>query len=361
MAKKPKAAKAPKPPKERKPKFGIGEWYGHSLTALSPSQRLSYAIESLKPKGSRAKQPCPFQARKQGAVCTKDGGVCSLRLYAYSPEPNTGRAQGIPVEGVQSGFRATCPYRFHENLEIFSWVGEVILGDKNPSLVGEVGFLEAGATTDNTGGDDVGRFDMVLVSTITPPGAPMDWAALEIQAVYFSGNAMGLEFKALNDPALDWVVYPAGQRRPDYRSSGPKRLMPQLQIKVPTLRRWGRKMAVVVDRAFFDSIGEMDNVADLSNADVAWFIVRFEEVEGQTKTRLVRDEVRYTTLERSVEGLTGGKPVPRSVFEDRINEKKNQPAPVTPVALDQKGSIIPDGEIEEGDSGETDISDDSGL
>jgi hypothetical protein len=174
-------------------------------------------------------------------------------------------------------------------------------------------------------------------------------------------NAMGLEFKALNDPALDWVVYPAGQRRPDYRSSGPKRLMPQLQIKVPTLRRWGRKMAVVVDRAFFDSIGEMDNVADLSNADVAWFIVRFEEIEGQTKTRLVRDEVRYTTLERSVEGLTGGKPVPRSVFEDRINEKKNQPAPVTPVALDQKGSIIPDGEIEEGDSGETDISDDSEL
>ena len=97
--------------------------------------------------------------------------------------------------------------------------------------------------------------------------------------------------------------------------------MPQLRIKVPTLRRWGKKMAVVVDRAFFDSVGEMDNVSDLSNADIAWFIVRFEEVAGSKYSRLVRDEVRYTTLERSVEGLTGGKPVAKSVFEQRIAGK----------------------------------------
>ena len=97
--------------------------------------------------------------------------------------------------------------------------------------------------------------------------------------------------------------------------------MPQLQITVPTLRRWGRKMAVVVDRAFFDSVGEMDNVADISNADIAWFIVKFEEVPGSRYSRIVRDEVRYTTLERSVDGLTGGKPVPKPVFEERIAGK----------------------------------------
>lgn len=97
--------------------------------------------------------------------------------------------------------------------------------------------------------------------------------------------------------------------------------MPQLQIKVPTLRRWGKKMAVVVDRAFFDSIGEMDHVADISNADIAWFIVSFEEVHGCNRTRIKREEVRYTTLERSVEGLTGGKPVPLPAFETRISDK----------------------------------------
>ncbi|MDR3574427.1 MAG: NotI family restriction endonuclease [Anaerolineaceae bacterium] len=331
MAQKPKP---PKPPKERKPKFGIGEWYGNNLMELSADQRRAFASNSLKPKKEREAQICPFQALKSDAICSKSGGVCSLRLYSYQAEPETGRAMGIPVEGAQSGFRATCPYRFHEKLDIFNWVGETILGDPKPSLVAEVGFLEADATTDNAGGDDVGRIDMVLVSTVTPKEAPMNWAALEIQAVYFSGDAMSSEFKAFNDPNLNWVIFPAGQRRPDYRSSGPKRLMPQLQIKVPTLRRWGKKMAVVVDRAFFDSIGEMDDVSDISNADIAWFIVKFEEVPGEIQTRIVRDEVRYTTLERSVEGLTGGKPVPLPTFESRIIEKIKVPTVLLPEVQD---------------------------
>lgn len=310
-------------PRDNSPRFGIGEWYGYDITKLPPEKRQHFGAENLKQKKDREPQPCPFKAGGvAGALCSKEGGVCSLRLYAYGEHPVTGRAMGIPVEGRSGDLRTTCPYRFHESLDVFNWVGETILGDPDPLKISEVGFLEAGATTDSEGGDDVGRIDMVLVSTQTPPGAPMEWAALEIQAVYFSGNAMRGEFKAFEDTSVDWLIYPPGKRRPDYRSSGPKRLMPQLQIKVPTLRRWGKKMAVVVDRAFFDSIGEMDNVNDISNADIAWFIVRFEEVDGGLRTRIVRDEVRYTTLERSVEGLTGGKPVPLTVFESRINTKK---------------------------------------
>ncbi len=106
---------------------------------------------------------------------------------------------GNPVGGPQGGLRATCPYRFHEALDVFHWVGETILGDSNPKLVGEVGFLEAGATTDAEGGDDVGRIDMVLVSNRPAQDAPMEWCALEIQAVYFSGDAMRGEFKAFAD------------------------------------------------------------------------------------------------------------------------------------------------------------------
>ena len=315
--------------RDNSPRFGIGEWYGYDITKLTPEQRQYFGAQNLKQKKDRAPQPCPFKAGgAAGAMCSKDGGVCSLRLYAHGRHPGTGRAMGVPVDGPQGSLRATCPYRFHESLDVFNWVGETILGDPDPLKISEVGFLEAASTTDSEGGDDVGRIDMVLVSTQTPIGAPMEWAALEIQAVYFSGNAMRGEFKAFEDRSVEWLIYPAGKRRPDYRSSGPKRLMPQLQIKVPTLRRWGKKMAVVVDRAFFDSIGEMDNVNDISNADIAWFVVRFDEVEGGLRRRIVRDEVRYTTLERSVEGLTGGKPVPLSVFEGRINTKR----PASPAA-----------------------------
>lgn len=243
-----------------------------------------------------------------------------MRLYRFQSESGEGPT-GAPLEEPLGAFRATCPYRFHENLEVFRWVGETILGDAQPKLVGEVGFLEAPATMDCESGDDVGRIDMVLVGNEPMPGLPLTWCAVEIQAVYFSGDAMGHEFKAISRKLSNSVPFPEGRRRPDYRSSGPKRLMPQLQIKVPMLRRWGKKMAVVVDRSFFESIGEMDNVADISNADIAWFIVRFEDVPGATSSRLVRDEVRYTTLERSVEGLTGGKPVSMSIFESRLLEK----------------------------------------
>lgn len=52
-----------------------------------------------------------------------------------------------------------------------------------------------------------------------------------------------------------------------------------------------------------------------------WFIVRFEGVEGGKRSRIVHDEVRYTTLERSVDGLTGGKPVRKGLFEERICAK----------------------------------------
>lgn len=307
--------------KDLTPRFGIGEWFGYDMLQLSEEKRREFATEVLKPKKEQKKQPCPFQSRKKNAECSKNGGVCSLRLYEYGVHPDNGRAIAISVNGEQGDLRATCPYRFHGDLDVFRWVGETILGDPNPRLIGEVGFLESGSSTDGDVGDDVGRIDMVLINSKTPSIAPMVWAALEIQAVYFSGDAMKGDFESYKDPSVNWIVFPAGRRRPDYRSSGPKRLMPQLQIKVPTLRRWGKKMAVVVDRAFFDSMGEMDRVAEISNADIAWFIVRFEKGDGQKQFRIVHDEVRYTTLERSVEGLTGGKPVSLPEFEKRITVK----------------------------------------
>ena len=71
--------------------------------------------------------------------------------------------------------------------------------------------------------------------------------------------------KKWNGPGLP---FPEGIRRPDFRSSGPKRLMPQLQIKVPTISRWGKKMAVVVDLPFWESLGAITEVDHVSNCDL---------------------------------------------------------------------------------------------
>ena len=236
----------------------------------------------------------------------KRGGVCSLRLY--------GESAGVAVQIEQEGLRTLCPLRFEEDSEVLRWVGEVILGTQSPRIVTQVGFLR-----DETGGSDVGRIDMVLVND--PPGPSFDWCALEMQAVYFSGASMEKEFSVIARHEGRSPPFPVGQRRPDYRSSGPKRLMPQLQIKVPTLRRWGKKMAVVVDRDFYGAMGKMRTVTDLSNGDIAWFTVGYEQTSDRGSYRIVRDHLYVTTLERATEGLTGGRPVALDDFEANIRAK----------------------------------------
>lgn len=143
------------------------------------------------------------------------------------------------VTGDQGRICTTCPNRFLQDRTIFQWIGETILGTTAPLIATEVGFLERPATTGVfEESDEVGRIDYVLVHS---EAEPMRWCAMEIQAVYFSGSRMSTEFEVLRHTSDDSLPFPSRHRRPDYRSSGPKRLMPQLQIKVPSLRRWGKK------------------------------------------------------------------------------------------------------------------------
>lgn len=301
--------------KERKSSYGIAEWYGRVFRTLSQNERLEL-VE--KPKGAA----CPFMlarpdlAPRGKTVCNKDGGVCSIR--SFTPD-NAGNVSFGPIT-------ASCPNRFLDKGTIFSEIGRVLLGTDSPAIVKEIPFLirsrvvEGDETAEGNDPDneDVGRIDMVMLNPDLPY---LHWCAVEVQAVYFSGGAMSKDYAIIQEHRSDSIPLPGANRRPDFRSCGPKRLMPQLQTKVPTLRRWGKKMAVVVDRPFFDAMGPMDRVSDLSNADIAWFIVRFDEPSQGQQAKLVVDEVRFTTLERAVEGLTAGIPTSLGDFENKIRAK----------------------------------------
>lgn len=306
-------------PKDKQPKpqvrFGIGEWYGTPLNALSADERRKFAeIQSL-PKSQKPTIPCPFQSNSERMVaCNKPGGVCSLRLYEKSSPAGDVR----PATGELGELRTVCPARFEEEQLIYRWVSERILGTDAMTVIGEIGFLEPPPSPEvEAAPSDVGRIDRVLV---VPQSKPLLWCALEAQAVYFQGGAMKNDFEMIRENPEEAIPFPKVFRRPDYRSSGPKRLMPQLQIKVPSLRRWGKKMAVVVDRSFFLAMGKMRAVPDISNCDVAWFIVTFRDAENG-RFRLAEDQVQFTTLEDSVEGLTAGVPVSLEIFEKRILAK----------------------------------------
>ncbi|MGD0767382.1 MAG: NotI family restriction endonuclease [Tepidisphaeraceae bacterium] len=315
---------APATQRQPAPRFGIGEWYGRSFIKLSAIQRRDLAVKAIN-HGSDTTPLCPFKA--DGGACHKKGGVCSLRLYEAKASLPTGEWSATPVVGQEGDLRIVCPTRFQQNEIVFRKVALTVLGTDSAKTVGEVRFLQrvrnepstsaaAEQAEEETAREDVGNIDMVLLA---PETDPLKWCALEIQAVYFSGERMGLLFEHLHDFPTDDLPFPDRTRRPDYRSSGPKRLMPQLQIKVPTLRRWGKKMAVVVDGAFFRNMGRMDTVKDLSNCDIAWFVVQFDE--GTDPATLKIGEPEKQTLERAVEGLTGGEPVTLAEFEAKIRAK----------------------------------------
>jgi len=75
-------------------------------------------------------------------------------------------------------------------------------------------------------------------------------------------------------------------------------------------------MAVVVDDVFFKSMGRMEATSDLSNADIAWFIVDYKVEKSRSK--LVVAGTHFTTLEMAINGLTAGLPVTLSEFEEDI-------------------------------------------
>jgi hypothetical protein len=308
------------PPKKPriKHRYSIGEWYGVGFEKLTPARRRSQAASELEIDALTG-VPCPFLPN---SGCNKKGGVCSLRLYE--------KREQNPVQGI-GPIVTTCPRRFLQENEIYTWVAEVLLGTTEPIILSEIGFLDRLRETESApeqGEDDdfIGRIDKVLLH---PTRTPLDWCALELQAVYFSGQAMKREFEMLAKFEEQGLPYPAAHRRPDWRSSGPKRLLPQLQTKTPTIRTWGKKIAVVIDEAFFHSLVGLDRERHLSNSEIAWFVVGYQPCEVGWK--LVRKEVVFTKLDASVKALTGGTPLPKEAFESQLLSKLRSARPDHPL------------------------------
>ena len=271
------------------------------MLRLPPSRRRDLALTA---SGGGEIPPCPFQ---QGhPPCNKQGGVCSLQRYTQSEDRRLGEPVGEPV--------IVCPARFEEERLLVLWLAEIVGFAPADALVArEVPFMQGTRTK-----KPAGKIDLVVART---SNGGILWHGLEIQAVYFSGPGMDAEFAALLDDTSGTPPFPTGNRRPDWRSSSAKRLMPQLQIKAPTLRRWGSKIAVAVDRPFFESVGGPSPAPsqDLNDGDIIWLVP--ELVENDGLYRLSRGHWEVLTLEASHEKLLAASTVRRETFEQTLRSK----------------------------------------
>lgn len=252
----------------------------------------------------RAKRLCPYNNRV--ANCTKDKandplGVCSIF--------------------DQSGaVTITCPVRFRQEWLILDDAAAFFF----PPGVKWTSLAEVRLTDAND--KQAGNIDVVLVA-YDDLGQLVDFGAVEVQAVYISGNIRRPFAHYMQNPKrranMDWTKerhYP----RPDYLSSSRKRLVPQLLYKGGILNAWGKKQAVVLNRGFFETLPTLDPVSPQA-ADMAWLVYDLVLEPGANVYRLQHVETVYTqfgpALNRIATTTPGSLDDFTAALQTRLDEK----------------------------------------
>lgn len=259
---------------------------------------------TAKAKRYRSCRLCPFNNKVPN--CTKDKaknplGVCSIFH------------NGNPA--------ITCPVRFREDWLITDDAASFFFDDGTAwSSLTEVRLNDAY-------GKSAGNIDIVLVA-YDENGTVFDFGALEIQAVYISGNVRDpFEYYMENPSAhvgMDWLAKP-NYPRPDYLSSSRKRLVPQLLFKGGIFHSWHKKTAVALTKDFFDTLPQLKKVRK-SEAGIAWLIYDLELVVegGQDRYKLTKVDEVFTGFEHALMAITTPTPGDINDFMKRLQEKLDE-------------------------------------
>jgi hypothetical protein len=208
-------------------------------------------------------------------------------------------ATPLGICSFSSGSHATvvCPSRFLEANLVFQDACRLAFGTGvKAAVIPEVRVL----TVPGARPKKIGKIDFMLAALGTD-GKPVDFAALEIQSVYISGSSIRPAF----DHFMRHGLLPDDSlRRPDFRSSAQKRLMPQLSLKVPVFRRWGKNFFVAVDETFFSEMPAIREVEGLENSEITWLVYSFGKTHPGYRMHLKR--VVYTHWDEVMAALREG-------------------------------------------------------
>ena len=242
---------------------------------------------------------CPYNNRAPS--CTKDKienplGVCSI---------HDGNDVAI-----------TCPVRFRQDWLITTDAASFFFADNTHwTALTEIRL--------NDGyGKSAGNIDVVLVA-YDEKGVVIDFGAIEVQAVYISGNVRNPFRHYMDNPRknanMDWRSQPLYPRA-DFLSSSRKRLAPQLLYKGGILHSWSKKMAIVIDKGFFNELPDLP-IVPREQADMAWLIYDMQLHPDTQRYSLSLAQTIYTQFNPALERLTVAKPGDIEVFKRQLQRK----------------------------------------
>jgi len=263
--------------------LNIGEIFGHDTAIQRDAEE-------------RRKPFCPFRQ----SACTKQGKKSPLGICSFS-------------DGKMA--TVTCPVRFLEKQRLFIDAARLAFGHGRSCIaVPEVRLLDIPGPKRNR---KIGKVDFLLVQL--EKGEAVDFAALEIQAVYISGKTIR---PAFNEYLAAGYLPDDSARRPDFRSSAQKRLMPQLALKVPIFRRWGKRFFVAVDSSFYDTLPNIRTQTE-GNAEVTWLVYPFKR-QPEGGYQMADPEIYHTLWDDVVDSLREGKPPEKSELLKEMSKQASK-------------------------------------
>jgi hypothetical protein len=271
--------------------------------------------QSERARSARANRLCPYGNSVPN--CTKDKaknplGVCSV-FHEDRPA-------------------ITCPVRFREDWIITAHAAEFLF---SPGVAWS-SLTEVKLT--DVYGKAAGNIDVVLVA-YDDREKIIDFGALEVQAVYISGNIREPFEAFMTDPAgwrtFDWSTQPKFPR-PDYLSSSRKRLAPQLMFKGGIFNQWGKRSAVAISHAFFATLPKLRSVSK-TKADVVWLIYDLVLNSKTQKYELTKVDEVFTMFDETLAKITKTRAGPIGNFVNQLQAKLDEKlvSPPTTKALDR--------------------------
>ena len=177
-------------------------------------------------------------------------------------------------------------------------------------------------------GQSAGNVDYVIVS-YNDEGQITDFASVEVQGVYISGNLRNPFQQYMKAPSPDFEWSGRNFPHPDYLSSSRKRLIPQMLYKGGIFKAWGKKQCVVLQKSFFDTLPPLPQTAK-ENADIAWFLYDLQYNAKDRRNHLVLAEVVYTefhaALQQVIYTKPGDMPAFLALLQGKLDERiSNEP------------------------------------
>lgn len=270
--------------------------------------------EMDKAKRYRDKKLCPFNNKVPN--CTKDKandplGVCSV---FHNSDPVI-----------------TCPIRFREDWIIIENAAKFAFNDKSKwTSLSEIKLLDKNGQT-------AGNIDFVLVE-YNDKGQLINFASLEVQGVYISGNLRNPFDSYISKPTskFNWTTG-YNSPKPDYLSSSRKRLIPQMLYKGGIFQEWKKKQTVALQKSFFNTLPELPTIKK-EKADIAWFLydLVLNKTTKQYNLKLV--DTIYTEFTPALLRVTTPKPGNIkdfiNILQDRLDERLEGYSPDAPTLTD---------------------------